>query len=96
MLTKELMKKNVRFHDISEIFNYSFPCDLCQYETSRKKELEFHLLYEHSIRRSFTHNHTSYYQVRELEETLTLPSLLTLGLATFLCLSSYAWILLNV
>lgn len=90
MLTsKELTKKNVRFHEICETFNYSFPCDVCEYETSRKKELEYHLLYQHSISQSFTHSNTL------SEEPLTLPSLLLLGLGTVLYLSSYAWLLLS-
>ena len=94
MLTsKEVTKKNVRFHEISETFNYSFPCHVCEYETGRKKELEYHLLYEHSIRQSFTHTNNS----RSLleEEPLTLPSLILLGLGTLLYLSSHAWLLLT-
>merc|ERR1712150_174986 len=90
MLTsKELTKKNGRFHEICETFNYSFPCDVCEYETSRKKELEYHLLYQHSISQSFTHSNTL------SEEPLTLHSLLLLGLGTVLYLSSYAWLLLS-
>ena len=87
-----LTKKNVRFQETSETFTYSFPCHVCQYETGRKKELEYHLLYEHSIRQSFTHSVTR--RQRLVEEPLTLPSILLLGLGTFLYLTSYAGILL--
>lgn len=90
---KELTKKNVRFHEICETFNYSFPCHVCEYETSRKKELEYHLLYQHSIRQSFTHSN-KYPSLRQ-EEPLTLPSVLLLGLGTILYLSSYAWLVLT-
>ena len=92
MLTRGELKKNVRFHDISETFTYTFPCHVCHFETGRKKELEYHLLYEHSIRQSFTHSVTR--RQRLVEEPLTLPSILLLGLGTFLYLSSYAGILL--
>ena len=80
-----LTKKNVRFHETSETFTYTFPCHVCQFETGRKKELEYHLLYEHSIRQSFTH---SVRRKERLEEPLTLPSVLLLGLGTILYLSS--------
>ena len=88
------MKKNVRFHDISETFTYTFPCHVCQFETGRKKELEYHLLYEHSIRQSFTHSVSR--KQRLVDEPLSLPSVLLLGLGTLLYLSSYAWILLSM
>ena len=93
MLTRGELKKNVRFHDVSETFTYTFPCHVCQFETGRKKELEYHLLYEHAIRQSFTH---SLRRKERLEEPLTLPSVLLLGLGTILYLSSYALILLTM
>ena len=86
-----MTKKNVRFHETCETFNYSFPCHVCEYETSRKKELEFHLLYQHSIRQSFTHSNNYLRQ----EEPLTLPSVILIGLGTILYLSSYAWLVLT-
>ena len=89
-----LTKKNVRFHETSETFTYTFPCHVCQFETGRKKELEYHLLYEHSIRQSFTHSVTR--KQRRVEQPLTLHNVLLLGLGTFLYLSSYAWILLAI
>ena len=92
MLTRGELKKNVRFHDISETFTYTFPCHVCHFETGRKKELEYHLLYEHSIRQSFTHSLTR--KQRLEEQPLSLPSVLLLGLGTILYLLSYAWILL--
>ena len=94
MLTRGEFKKSVRFHDISETFTYTFPCHVCHFETGRKKELEYHLLYEHSIRQSFTHSVRR--KERLVVQPLTLPSVLLLGLGTILYLSSYAWILLTM
>ena len=49
-------KKQVRFLNDLQTFTYSFPCDVCDFETARKRELEEHFLTRHEIIVSFTHS----------------------------------------
>ena len=51
----DMNKKRVRFQLWVTKVTYSFPCDVCDYETARKGELERHLFSRHRIRVSFTH-----------------------------------------
>ena len=64
--------KHVRFLADLQTFNYSFPCDVCEYETARKSELEDHLFYYHQIRVSFTHKQTvrKNYFVNRVEQNI--------------------------
>ena len=93
MATKMERRKQVRFENDLQTFNYSFPCHVCDFETARKRELEQHLFSVHSIEVSFTH--ASSFRRKPDKRVDSIPQMLLIGLGVGLYFSSYAWLLLT-